>query len=426
MPADIDECADYAEVVGTDEVRCATRQSRGLACDALPAPAASGGAQPVQQDTLTYPWVIDDRDRADIAAANAVHAAPQPPLGLATGAVQVNLGAAAVAWAPIPPSGLPAVYGWDDERVFDDMSDRQITKWKAAAGPKVFAYVYDGIRHTEDNPVIESIKGTLARALNTPAPLVGPAEPRPSAPRSSPFVYLVRNITDAQAQHLLTRFCWATAGSTVFALPFTPPSCHFLGSIVGLLFAATTEHANEVAVLVARTIRDSHEAQSYLALVNDAYPAGIDPMAHFLASIRVHALNRAPTGSPPSIIWIVTGAPPSHTTASNRAWVRIVGGLSFASDMHYVGEMARPPLTCTGCKSLGHERDYCPFRRLDRWEIPNPSTPSSSQALRGGAYRRNGRGGGNGYGGGRPNGGGRGARGNANGYNNRRDATRAT
>ncbi|KAJ7715616.1 hypothetical protein B0H16DRAFT_1477232 [Mycena metata] len=299
------------------------------------------------------------------ATRAAADAAPLPTVGTAPATAQIR--GAQFMWTPVPGGGFPLVHGWDGDSVFEHMHDRQVSKWDRAVGNKLWVYEWEGKRYTEGSPTLEVLKAALARALKSPAPLIGPAEPCAGAPNSSPFLYLVRNLTDEQMQLLLDRTCWSGYGATFFPLPYAPtPALILLGSITGLLFSATTEHALEVANLVASTVRDDHDSQNFLAVVNDNFPIDEDPMTHFLASIRVSSVNRASTGNPPRLIWNVTGKPPSLIPSSNRAWIRVFEKLEFDSDMHYVGKVS-PPLFCTGCKSYGHEYSYCAYPRLPGW-----------------------------------------------------------
>ncbi|KAJ6524579.1 hypothetical protein B0H19DRAFT_1085288 [Mycena capillaripes] len=288
-----------------------------------------------------------------IQAAAAIGTGPTLAL---VGAAQLDQGGAAVSmWMPEPMGGDPPIYGWDEDCVHENMHDRQITKWGSPPDNKFFIYEWDGRRHNDATPTVETLKGGVGRALNCPPPLIGPAEPSNSSITSTPFLYLVRNLTDAQIQRLLARRCWSGYGTTFFAIPYAPPSAPFLGSIRGLLYSATIEHAIEVATLVAVTIRDSHTAQAFLALVNDNYPAGVDPMTHLLSSLRVTAVDRSTVGSPAQIIWNATAEPPSLIASSNRSFVKIFQALEFDSDMYYVGKVITPALVCSGCKSFGHD-----------------------------------------------------------------------
>ncbi|KAJ6493947.1 hypothetical protein C8R47DRAFT_1213633 [Mycena vitilis] len=349
---------------------------------------------------------------AALPNAGGVHA-PPPHLPI-TGAAQLGQGGAGATWMPEPQSGDPAIYGWHADRVHENMHERQVIKWDNTPDDKVFVHEWDGRRHHEDAPTVDTLRTGITRAVGG-APLVGPAEPSSGSSPSSPFLYLVRNLTPAQCQLLLSRRCWSGFGVSLFPVLYAPPSSPFLGSIYGLLYSATLEHAT------------NYEAQAYLTLVNDNYPAGVDPMNHFISTLRVAEGARGPADRP-QLIWNVTADPPSLIPASNRAFVTIFEGLEFDSDMHYVGKVIKPALFCTGCKSLGHEREHCAYRKLPGFQDISSTSriPASSsfQQSRGGgnAFRRNGRGGGNGDAGGsngNSGGGRRNNRGNQGGQNKR-------
>ncbi|KAJ7452952.1 hypothetical protein FB451DRAFT_1282483 [Mycena latifolia] len=162
----------------------------------------------------------------------------------------------------------------------------------------------------------------------------------------------MKGLTTAQFQALVDALCWSVAGGkTLFIIPYSPNPCPFLMTLEGLLFDDSPQAAVDVATLVAETIMGSFDAQNYLALVNDAYPAGILPMAHFVSTIR---------------------------------------------KMHANGTAITPPLRCGGCRSLGHIGDDCPLRLTPGW---NENTPAANinrngtTTLRG--RGRGGRGGGN-------------------------------
>ncbi|KAJ7635848.1 hypothetical protein DFH06DRAFT_1139374 [Mycena polygramma] len=357
------------------------------AAGAALAPAAAAGAAPAQA-------VVAGAAPAQAAAAGVAF----PPN--LVGAVQLRPGLVATAmWMPEPVGGDPPIYGWDEDHVHEHMHDRQIAKWNNAPVDKAFVYEWDGRRHHDDIPTIESLSAGVTRAVGCQSPLIGPAEPSPSANSSSPFLYLLRNLTPAQIQHLLSRRCWSGCGTTFFPIEYAPPSSPFLGSIYGLTFSATLEHAGEVARLIALTIQGSYAAQSYLSLVNDNFPAGVDPIAHLISSLRVVAAQRTlPNRTLPQLIWNVTAQPPSALASSNRAWVTIFEGLEFDSDMYYVGKVVKPALFCGGCKSLGHQRDFCAHRQLVGFQDQSSASraappPASSQSSQGNGFRRNDNGG---------------------------------
>ncbi|KAJ6565540.1 hypothetical protein DFH09DRAFT_1363754 [Mycena vulgaris] len=349
-------------------------------------PAAPPAAQPAAQHALHAPGIA-----AAAAAANAaIHAPVFTPVGTAAAAAPV--GNAMTIYTPPPPGGFH-VYGWDAESVRENMSDHQLTKWDLPGPPKAFVYEWNAKRHDPNGTTVEDIKSTLSRILACPAPLVGPAEPAvASATSVGPFLYLIKGLTTAQFQLLIDALCWSVAGGkTLFVIPYSPSPSPFLMTIEGLLYEDTPQNAVEVATLVADTIMGDFDAQNYLALVNDAYPAGTPPMSHFLSTLRVVAIKHAS-----HVAWNVTAQPPSLIVASNRAWVTVVTALSYLSDMHSLGTAITPPLVCGGCRSLGHTGNICPLPLTFGWNEKAPAATAIMNAATATRGRgRGGRGGGN-------------------------------
>jgi hypothetical protein len=61
------------------------------------------------------------------------------------GAAVIGAGATPLSmWLPIPIGDYPPIYYWDEERVHEDMSDRQVTKWDVAPASKLSVYEWDG------------------------------------------------------------------------------------------------------------------------------------------------------------------------------------------------------------------------------------------------------------------------------------------
>ncbi|KAJ7451667.1 hypothetical protein FB451DRAFT_1283926 [Mycena latifolia] len=218
----------------------------------------------------------------------------------------------------------------------------------------------------------------------------------------------MKGLTTAQFQALVDALCWSVAGGkTLFIIPYSPNPCPFLMTLEGLLFDDSPLAAVDVTTLVAETIMGAFDAQNYLALVNDAYPAGTHPMAHFVSTIRVVAIKYDGL-----IAWNVTAQPPSLLVDSNHAWVSVVTTLTYFSEMHANGTAITPPLRCGGCRSLGHIGDDCPLRLTPGW---NENTPTAN-INRHGTTAPRGRGrGGRGGGNRGARGGNRGRRGRGNG-----------
>ncbi|KAJ7018949.1 hypothetical protein C8F04DRAFT_1198278 [Mycena alexandri] len=121
----------------------------------------------------------------------------------------------------------------------------------------------------------------------------------------------------------------------------------------GLLF--TAGEGVDVATLVADVVCNRTDTTTFLSLTNDNYPAGVNPVAHFRSSVRVFPITlQNPGGESSRTAWNIHAAPPSRSSASNRAWISLLNGLDFDSEMHYVGRAITPALLCSGCKSFGH------------------------------------------------------------------------
>ncbi|KAJ7664999.1 hypothetical protein B0H17DRAFT_1211045 [Mycena rosella] len=308
------------------------------------------------------------------AAMAAPHLAPPThnPAGAAMAAPALAAPAQPAVITPGPAAAAAAPGG-------ANIADRQLVKWDSAGVDKFFVYLWNGRRHATNGTALEDLKSALARVLRSPAPLIGPAEFAVGGDHpDSPFVYLVKGVPDAERLRLLAQPCWnLLGGTTFFTIPYSPPPSSFLFTIDGLLYDATD--GVEVATLVVDIIGASNEAQTLLALNHDAYPADADTMGHFAASVRVTPIALKSSGSANArVAWNTTAAPPSLDAATNAAWCSLLGKIAYHSDMHFVGHAVRPHLHCTGCKSLGHVVDICPFPQIPGWYAP--STTNSAPA----------------------------------------------
>ncbi|KAJ7702832.1 hypothetical protein B0H17DRAFT_1127766 [Mycena rosella] len=222
-----------------------------------------------------------------------------------TAAVAAPIGNAIAVTTPPPPGGF-RVFGWDEESAKAGIDGGHLAKWDTPGAPKALAYLWNARRYDARSSAIEDIKTSISRTLSCPAPLVGPAEPAAAtAAEDGPFVYLVKNLTTAQFQILVNSLCWSVAGGkTFFVIPYSPSPCPFLMTVGGLLYDDSPQSTAEVATLVADTIRGAYTAQSFLALVHDAYPLGTPPMDHFISTLRVIA-----TPYDGLIAWNVTAQP---------------------------------------------------------------------------------------------------------------------
>ncbi|KAJ7443276.1 hypothetical protein FB451DRAFT_1190181 [Mycena latifolia] len=309
---------------------------------------------------------------AGVANANAnavIHAPVSTPIG--TAAVAAPVGTTITLYTTPPPGGFQ-LYGWDEKTVREGISDRHLAKWDAPGAPKAFVYEWNAKRHDPKGTTVEDIKTAVSCIFGCPAPLVGPAEPAVASTTSGgPYVYLMKGLTTAQFKALVDALCWSVAGGkTLFVIPYSPNPCPFLMTLEGLLFDDSPQAVVDVATLVAETIMGAFDAQNYLALVNDAYPAGTPPMAHFVSTIRVVAIKYDGL-----VAWNVTAQPPSLLVDSNHAWVSVVTALTYFSEMHANGTAITPPLRCGGCRSLGHIGNDCPLRLIPGW---NENTPAAN------------------------------------------------
>ncbi|KAJ7512189.1 hypothetical protein B0H11DRAFT_2213987 [Mycena galericulata] len=393
----------------------------GVAPPAGAAIPVAGAAPPAAAAGAIVPAAGAAFPAAAAGPVNGILAPLHVPVGAApAGAQGAQGGLAATIWTPAPPGGFPPIYGWDDDAVRQNINPAHLEMWDASADAKIWVYEWNGTKYARESISLENIKSSIARIFGTPAPLVGaPAPAQASSP--GPIVYLVKNLPPQHLQRLIDHRCWSiNGGSTFFALPYNPPPHPFVMTLDQLTFEDTPENAVAVATLVAITIQGNHDAQTFLTLVHDNFPAGSIPMAFFISSIRVVAVSLANSGGTGRhTAWNVTAQPPSLDSASNRAWISLVSGLKYISEMHFVGSAMIPPPFCGGCKSLGHN-DLCPYPSIPGWNAPAASNASQSQPLsapdnqRGGNKR--GRGGYNSSGGNRGNTGGNNKR--HRGFNN--------
>ncbi|KAJ7712399.1 hypothetical protein DFH07DRAFT_786020 [Mycena maculata] len=357
------------------------------------------------------------------APAPGIGAAGAAATGItATGAAAMQTVPAAAAAAlnatPLPvlcpvPINVPGLYSPDRITAYDNVSPTHLSNWDALTGGKFLVYEWNGRSHSLESTTVEDLKSAITRITGT-IPLVGPPVAANPSNRSSPFMYLVRGISDADTQRLLARRIWNVVGrQTFFAVPYDAPSSIFLFTLDGFSFTADDGVDSS---MVTRQPRPSS-----LSTTTPTPPAAdADPMAHFAASVRVSPIHLKNAGGRTRVAWNVTAAPPSADVTNNRAWVAALSALTFDSTMHWEGRAISPPLFCSGCKSPGHNIALCPLPKLPGWYTKPvaPSTGSSSGSSGGG--NSSGNNGGNGNGNGRA----RGPRNNNNGNQNNRNRGR--
>ncbi|KAJ6552397.1 hypothetical protein DFH09DRAFT_1280935 [Mycena vulgaris] len=312
--------------------------------------------------------------------APAAGAAGAPPRVAPAAAAAAFGGAALPAYCPIPLD-IPGIYSPDSISARENVAPRQLNKWDLLVGGKFLAYEWEGKPHSINSTTVEDLKTAISRITGAAAPLVGPPEATSPGSRASPYMYLVRGVSDADTQLLLSRPVWnLVGGTTFFTIPYDPPSSPFLFTLDGFSFGA--DEGVEVANIVVSEIYGDHDAQALLALNHDNYPTDEDPMSHFAASVRVTPISLQNSGGRPRTAWNVTATPPSLDAAINRAWVAALSALKYDSTMHWYARAVSPPLFCSGCKSLGHVLGLCPLPQISGWYIPKPpaSAPTTGSS----------------------------------------------
>ncbi|KAJ6609780.1 hypothetical protein B0H10DRAFT_2225580 [Mycena sp. CBHHK59/15] len=370
----------FTTVVTRSTTQAARRAATGPPVPAAPAPAndtAAGMPAPDLFPALpTRAAVVAGLpDGQPHAAQPAV--ALQPPVAQQLAAAGTG-GAVPGAPAQFAPAAVAAALGGAPLPVFCPFPLDPLDKWDALLGDKVFAYELDGRPHSVDSPATEDLKSAITHLTGNPAPLVGPPEPANSGNRTAPFVYLICGLSQADSQYLLSHRVWNLVGGyTFFVIPYNTPSSLFIFMLDGFTFGA--EEGVEVVDVVVSVINGSPTAQTLLVLNHDNYPAGIDPMSHFAASIH----NAG--GGCTCIAWNVTATPPSCDITNNRAWASTLSTVDYNSGMHWVAKAISPPHFCSACKSPGHVRALCPLQKLPGWNAstsalllppPPPSAPN--------------------------------------------------
>ncbi|KAJ7920249.1 hypothetical protein B0H13DRAFT_2423735 [Mycena leptocephala] len=375
----------------------AVAQPAPVAAAAPPAPAAPPPALPA------IPPVLPTAPPPLVAAPPAVVAGPPAAVLIQLPAVAAPLaqaivpaGAAPLAQGLVPaavglvptliPQGTVAIYGWNAENVNTNVANRQTAGWNGMTGPKATIYEFDGSHHTATtipSDFIERCKTTLSNYFGIPAPLIGPAEPvRKPTVLAPPFHYLLSHLPAHHTQTLVNHVVWSFPSITFVALPYPPPISRFLGTIDGLLYSNTNGDAVAVATLVATTLATSTDAQAFLTRVHDNYPADVNPMAHFLSTILVYAVELSNPGGTTRIAWNVTAQPPTTNVQHQNTFIGIFAATTFPTDFYYVGTVMDPPLSCGRCKSLGHPGGRCPIPMIPGIHVPAiaPTQTASSTA----------------------------------------------
>jgi hypothetical protein len=145
-------------------------------------------------------------------------------------------------------------------------------------------------------------------------------------------------------QTMINQVLWSFPDVTFIALPYPPPISRILGTVDGLLYTNTNQNAVAVATLVATTMANNAAAQSFLTCINDNYPVGVNPMAHFVGSILVYPIELTNSGGSTRTAWNITADPPTTNVQHQATWNDIFNATDFPTTMHYVGKVVKPPL----------------------------------------------------------------------------------
>ncbi|KAJ7930382.1 hypothetical protein B0H13DRAFT_2309628 [Mycena leptocephala] len=274
------------------------------------------------------------------------------PTVIPVGVAPMAAGAAATVvlqCTPPPPGGFPPVYGWTNKNIKVNVSDKQVAGLDAVSGSKIMTYEYGGSHFKSTNPPSnfqEHAKNAIAQHFGCPAPLIGPAEAATIPPVfGAPFVWILTSLPQQHMQTMINQVVWSFPTVTLFALAYQPEISHFLFTLDGLLFSP--DQGVDVANLVADTYRTNPQAQA------------------FLVSICVSATELTnPGGTGMHTAWTVTAQPPTTNVDEHETWISLGVGSDYPTALYAVGKPINPPLSCTGCKSLGHPEGRCPLKLI--------------------------------------------------------------
>ncbi|KAJ6585853.1 hypothetical protein B0H19DRAFT_1060035 [Mycena capillaripes] len=356
------------------------QQQAGAAAIHAPAPAAAVLAAPVAPPQQPAGLI-----------APAIHLVGAAPAGLAG-----HQAAAGVQCTPPPPGGFPPIYGWTPKGFRANVTGRQLSGMNIMAGPKVIVYEFGGSHYKSTSPpsnFIERAKNAVAQHFSCPAPLIGPmeAESIPTV-HAAPFTYVLAGIPQQHMQTMINQIVWSFPTVTLFAFPYPAEISPFLFTIDGMFYGPNDTVT--VANLVATTYRDDPNAQAFLARCHDNYPAGVNPMDHFILSIRVSPQELTnPSGQGVRTAWNVTAQPPSTNDDHHEEWLTLGLKLDFFSVSYGVGKPLDPPLACFKCKSLGHPEGRCLLESVAGFHTTTLANATPAATTSGATGQTRGRGG---------------------------------
>lgn len=113
----------------------------------------------------------------------------------------------ALAYTPTPTPNPLDIHGWSTDRALENLNSAQRAMWIADPGPKLLAYKAYGGR-IEDKKEILQIRAAIKSALGlagNPIVAIPVPEVKPGKKEGPPLCALIKNISQANADSLITR-----------------------------------------------------------------------------------------------------------------------------------------------------------------------------------------------------------------------------